>query len=98
VKGGGGHHPHDGRTFILTITYVVPPLISQEGISYTAQPRPNWSESKNGPGEGLSRLREIAPEVADASKAPSPKLGSVGHMSPCGVMDTCHPNIRRAHK
>jgi hypothetical protein len=39
------------------------------------QSRPIRSGSRNGPGEGLSRLWEITSEVADASKAPSPKLG-----------------------
>jgi hypothetical protein len=88
----------------LTITQDVPPLISHEGISYMVEPRPNQSGSRNGSGEDLSRLWEIAPEVADvpkvanAPKAPSSKLGSNGHVSPSGAMDTCHPDIHWAHK
>jgi hypothetical protein len=82
----------------LTITHDVALLISQEGISYMAEPRPDQSGDSNGPGEGLLRLREITPEVADALKVPSPKIGSNGHVSPCGAMDTCHPNVHQAHK
>jgi hypothetical protein len=73
-------------------------FILQEGISYAAEPRPNQSGSRNGPGKGLSRLREVALDVAYASKAPSLMLGSDGPISPCGAMDTCHPDIRRACK
>jgi hypothetical protein len=50
----------------------------------------NRSGSENGPGEGLLGLWETALKVNDASKAPSPKLGKTGHVSPCGATDTCH--------
>jgi hypothetical protein len=58
----------------------------------------NGSESGNGPGKGLLGLRETAPEVDDASKAPSPKLGNTEHVSPYGATNMCHSDIRRARK